>query len=71
MMVHPDKELAIHPKAVIPCPKNEFALARAMNCETCQHYNGLIRVGGEGSWARQYRVACAHPTARQMQMLEE
>lgn len=76
------KDLAIHPKAIVPCPLKRFAFRKAVHCETCGHYRGVVQVAEDPPpredgtpvrlpWEAKFNILCGHPTRRRVKMLDE
>lgn len=69
----PLREVDVPAGVLVRCPLFRFDLRRVTHCEGCEHFHGLTDTiaGPATPFQHRYRVRCAYPIDRELQLLNE
>lgn len=54
----------------VHCPTNSFKLSRVEKCADCEFNNGLTRMQEGGEFVQEFRIVCACPTTRRLEIID-
>ena len=63
--------IKINENVIVPCPKINFALRKAIKCLACEHYLGLTGDLENATSADQLQVICGLPITRRLGVISE
>ena len=64
------EQVKIPDNIFIHCPTNKFKLSNVKKCDGCEYNNGLIKMQDGGEFEQEYRIACACPTSRRLEVVD-
>lgn len=59
-----DSETELQNNLFANCPKISFKLSRALNCKSCDFFNGIVKVSKAEEQSVSLRIMCGHPVSR-------
>lgn len=65
-----EKKIELPGNAFTHCPDLHFKLRRAIHCAGCRHFLGVTQVSSSGQPAADYKISCAHPIQRRIELID-